>query len=275
MNCADFETIVNELAEQRPMDATARVNGLAHVTICSECAARLNDARSVATGLQLALAAESDETPARVKESLLAAFVEHHRATTAPAVSLPINARSHWRAARWWVAAAVAAAAAVVVLALLLPARLKSPVSPTQTAVKQVSPASTDPKPADMPPTAKSVNQSQPDLESKSAVAKSNLPAVPRKRTTIVRADRAAITGRQDESAVLTNKAGNPSEYFPLTYLASATAMESGTVVRIQVSRAKLISLGLPMDGERANELVKADLVLGDDGVARAIRLVE
>jgi hypothetical protein len=32
--------------------------------------------------------------------------------------------------------------------------------------------------------------------------------------------------------------------------------------------------MGLPLHVERANETVKADIVVGDDGLARAIRLV-
>jgi hypothetical protein len=38
--------------------------------------------------------------------------------------------------------------------------------------------------------------------------------------------------------------------------------------------RSALASLGLPMNVERANERVKADVLLGHDGLARAIRFV-
>jgi hypothetical protein len=65
------------------------------------------------------------------------------------------------------------------------------------------------------------------------------------------------------------------SEFVPLTYLNDATAMESGIVVRVEIAREELASLGLSFDMERADEIVKADIVLGDDGVARAIRLVQ
>ena len=66
----------------------------------------------------------------------------------------------------------------------------------------------------------------------------------------------------------------NVDDYLPLTYLAGATAMESGTVVRVELSRSALISLGVRVEIDRSDELLKADVVLGDDGVARAIRLV-
>jgi len=280
MNCANFETIVNELAENRPMDATARVNGLAHVTICAECAMRLNDARNIATGLQLALAAESEAAPARVRESLLAAFAEQHHATVAPIVPISSSKGSSWRTIRWWSAAAIAAAAAIV-LALLLPSlvRVMSPALPSQTAnVNQASPQTLpSPKATVLPKAAAKQPEEQPANVpgTNPVLANNRLPVGPAKRSRLARAAPFANSSKQVDGEVAANKAGRPGEYFPLTYLASATAMESGTVVRIQVSRSKLISLGLPMDGDRANELVKADLVLGDDGVARAIRLVE
>lgn len=64
------------------------------------------------------------------------------------------------------------------------------------------------------------------------------------------------------------------TDYIPLSYVSEATAMESGHVVRMMVSRSTLMSMGLPMNVERDKEMVKADVVVGDDGLARAIRFV-
>jgi hypothetical protein len=44
--------------------------------------------------------------------------------------------------------------------------------------------------------------------------------------------------------------------------------------VRVEVPRATLLSLGLPLNLERGDSHVKADLLVGDDGMTRAIRLV-
>jgi hypothetical protein len=59
-----------------------------------------------------------------------------------------------------------------------------------------------------------------------------------------------------------------------LTYLASATAIDTGTIVRVQLSKSALVRLGLPINIESSNESVRAEVIIGDDGVARAIRLV-
>jgi len=53
-----------------------------------------------------------------------------------------------------------------------------------------------------------------------------------------------------------------------------ASPLESGQLVRVQLPRAALASLGLPSNAERADEPVKADVLLGNDGLARAIRFV-
>jgi hypothetical protein len=108
-----------------------------------------------------------------------------------------------------------------------------------------------------------------PAIKEKPVVAQKTLPrraATPARKAPLADSPKLA-------SETIAKNASN--EYFPLTYLASATAMESGTVMRIQLSRSALISLGLPLNIERTDKLIKADLVVGDDGVARAIRLVQ
>lgn len=80
-----------------------------------------------------------------------------------------------------------------------------------------------------------------------------------------------AIRRRRTESRA----AEIATDFIPLTYLADVHAPESGHIVRVRVPRSALVSLGLPMNVEWAGELVKADVVIGDDGLARAIRFVQ
>ncbi|HKP11776.1 MAG TPA: hypothetical protein VJZ91_06680, partial [Blastocatellia bacterium] len=49
---------------------------------------------------------------------------------------------------------------------------------------------------------------------------------------------------------------------------------ESFQLVRVELPRSALVSFGLPMNVERADERIKADVLVGNDGVARAIRFV-
>ncbi|MEP7342776.1 MAG: hypothetical protein ABI977_33915 [Acidobacteriota bacterium] len=64
------------------------------------------------------------------------------------------------------------------------------------------------------------------------------------------------------------------TEYMPLTYVAYADEADGGHVVRVQVPRSALLTLGVPLGAAPSAELVKADVIVGDDGLARAIRLV-
>jgi hypothetical protein len=71
------------------------------------------------------------------------------------------------------------------------------------------------------------------------------------------------------------NEAESVTEFISLVADApAAPPLESGQLVRVQVPRAALASLGVPLNAERGNEPVKADVLLGGDGLARAIRFV-
>ena len=50
--------------------------------------------------------------------------------------------------------------------------------------------------------------------------------------------------------------------------------MDGGQLMRVELPRSALMSFGLPMDMERATERIKADVVVGNDGLARAINPV-
>jgi hypothetical protein len=64
------------------------------------------------------------------------------------------------------------------------------------------------------------------------------------------------------------------TDFIPLSYGGVQKPMESGEVIRLQMSRSALIAFGLPVDVEHADAPVKAELLLGEDGMARAIRFV-
>lgn len=267
MSCQDFKRVVEELADGRLMDAAARDAGLAHAAVCVECAARLMEARGIGAGLRVAARAETEEAPARVRQALLASFAEQHRGDfteqkhddVAPSNVVELPSR---RAARWWGAAAVAAA---VLLLLGLTSWVRFSKDGSQAPSQQLS--ATPPAPAQPPVENK---EAKPGILVEDAVVQKT--PLKKSQTRTSKASRSLKGKAQHESATVAQSGNN--EYLPLTYLADATAMESGTVVRVELSRSALISLGVPVEIDRSDELLKADVVLGDDGVARAIRLV-
>ena len=63
-------------------------------------------------------------------------------------------------------------------------------------------------------------------------------------------------------------------EFIPLVPDQTWSPGESGQIMRVSMPRTALQSFGLPVDESRAFEIVKADIVVGQDMVARAIRIV-
>lgn len=62
------------------------------------------------------------------------------------------------------------------------------------------------------------------------------------------------------------------SDFIALAY---SSAPESGQILKMKVPRSMMISLGVTSNVENASELVNAEVLMGDDGLARAIRFVQ
>jgi hypothetical protein len=67
----------------------------------------------------------------------------------------------------------------------------------------------------------------------------------------------------------------NAAGFIPLPYSQSGVPIESVIVVRVAVTPAQLSSMGVAVPAAASSARVKADILVGQDGVARAVRLVE
>ena len=79
--------------------------------------------------------------------------------------------------------------------------------------------------------------------------------------------------GRAPETAAAAAEVATP--FIPLPYGAPLADLEGATLVRVTVPRSTLVAVGLPVNGELLDEPVEADLVVGEDGIPRAIRFVQ
>jgi len=50
--------------------------------------------------------------------------------------------------------------------------------------------------------------------------------------------------------------------------------LDSAVIVRVQLPISSLVAMGVPVDEDRANESIQADLLLGQDGLARGVRFL-
>ena len=63
------------------------------------------------------------------------------------------------------------------------------------------------------------------------------------------------------------------TEFFPLEE--GPISIDRGRVVRVRVPRSAMFNVGLPVNMNRWNDSVQADLVLSEEGIARAVRFVQ
>ena len=251
MNCQNFETTINDLARDQIMDAMVRDSALKHASACARCAVRLADERMLTAGLRrLAASAGAEEAPARVEARLLAALREEK--TIAPSV----NRYSH-RLRRL----AIAAAAAILVVLALAAIRFNQ-----SERIERVEQA----RKLNLKDQLAGPNRTGP-VERQPALAIGN------QQRPAPKISRRSLIGQTKRPPRALDKNATPeiaTDFIPLVQGDSLNLMESGQLVRVELPRSALVSFGLPMNMERADQRVKADVVVGNDGLARAIRFV-
>jgi hypothetical protein len=64
------------------------------------------------------------------------------------------------------------------------------------------------------------------------------------------------------------------TDFFEIPYTEPLRPEERADVFRMQMPRASMAVYGLPVSGGRLDSHVTADVLMGEDGVARAIRFI-
>jgi hypothetical protein len=274
MDCQEFEQIIFELARDMPGDITMRKSASEHASACERCAARLADQRVLSAGLRVfAQATQNELAPSHLKKELMAAFAARHTfagstARSAPMLKIPFfgneGRNGSLRSGRGWPQWALAAAAAILVffIASVVVWRREAPSDSNKLAnTTTPTPALTPAPPA---PTLEPTAPESPESMNDRSIARPRAVSNSARRAT---ERRAALESLAEESEIA-------SEFVPITYASDARVLQNGFVVRVEVPRETLISMGLPLNVERGKESVKADVMMGDNGVAYAIRVV-
>ncbi|HZF39376.1 MAG TPA: hypothetical protein VE715_11155 [Blastocatellia bacterium] len=265
MNCSDFETIIIEMARDRLMDASARERGLDHIRRCASCAALLGAERALSCDLrELSAEGAAEEIPDRIETALLAAFRQQSAAPAPATISAIRNRRRSL------------AVAALALLTFGLPlaglavwmAPSATPESPERSSVDggvastpAVAPTPEKTPEKSSPPSPPIVAERQSGrsiLSSRSEKRRKRLAAAPHNH-------RPANDIAQREFV---------TQFFPVMQGGELIPLDGGRIVRVRMPRSNLIPLGIPFNQERVNETIKADVLLSNDGLARAIRLV-
>src|SRR5215217_6173271 len=259
MNCQRFESVVSELARGQMMAAEQRAEALAHSDACDDCAARLNDEQRLTVGLQsLAAEMESLEAPREIEAKLLEAF-------RARQVVVPITKRQS--GSRYWLAA-IAAMLLIAISVVVFRWSNRPADDPRQAAQQNAHSAERQeqpqPKPAATPSSNEQLAQDVEQVAAEDLLPQHSKPK--RVRPVSLRRPDTAANHVTEEIA---------TDFIPLSYMSAASLQEGGQIIRVQLPRSALANFGLPVNMDRYNEKVKADVLYGVDGMARAIRFVQ
>ncbi|MBS1789854.1 MAG: hypothetical protein JST85_19180 [Acidobacteria bacterium] len=246
MNCQDFEIIILGMARAQLLDASARRQTIAHLAQCPSCADRLAEQQAITVAIgATAKSLRYEEAPAHVEQSLRAAF---RKRMNAKPVHNVVPIRSRFRAKR------MLAVAAAVFLLLVLAGLIRQWRFGEQTQkTAEVKPSPTAPQKSEPEPIA--------------------LPMAPERKVVFEAASQRHTT-RKPVRQTASHSKEITTAFIALADENQLVPLESGQVLRVKLLASTLISMGLPITADDVTKSVLADLVVGQDGMARAIRFV-
>jgi hypothetical protein len=200
----------------------------------------MNDEQMLTRALQ-SLAAEMEQlsAPQEIETKLLEAFRAHH---TTPG--------RHVNSRYWWVAAV---AAMLLITLSVIAMRWRSDEANDPHQVQTARQASPEPVK---------------EIEHRAETVVSKRP---------VRKHVRLIASRRSQNSEVASHAAREvaTDFIPLSYMNVVSLQDGGQIVRVELPRSALVNFGLPVNMDRDNEKVKADVLLGVDGLAHAIRFVQ
>jgi hypothetical protein len=249
MNCSDFQNISHELARGK-VEGREKIEALAHASDCVGCAEYLEAERRLALKLGfLSQALHGHEAPERLESALLTAFRERSEASV-PQHSGP----RFWAHQKFWAWGATAAAlAAMIALAMGIQSRRSSQPRTSAAAITSSTTAQ------ESSATSKAVATPDDTSEARPAIS-----SLRRNRTATPR-----IRAVRTEGTTIADNSG----FVPLVYCDQLNCSTPGEIVRVEIPASSLPMMGLVNDNRTGP--VRADVVVGEDGIARAIRLVD
>jgi hypothetical protein len=251
MNCQEFDVIVLDLVRGNLKVTAARRDGMAHASNCRGCVERLSQERVLSAALQAwAQSSGRGQAPERLEAALLAAF-----RAQAPLRAAHRDMES--RPARLKLAAAGILILLGATLAFLENGRVRGPSPPAagKLSVSSIRAATQIESKSERRPVKETV-QPRPAAQAKRQIAR--------------RLDARVASNRVEEIT---------TGFIPLPFGSSLNLWEEGPsakihLIRMRLPRSALLTTGLPMNEERADEPVLADVLFTEDGLARGIRFV-
>jgi hypothetical protein len=244
MTCRPHREVILDLARDVAVPSAAVGAAEAHIGICAACAAELERQRNLTAALS-GLSAEARHWRAAgdLEHRLLETFAaSHSRVLTQPVA----GSRGRW----WYAPLAAAALVALVVWMVQRRPDVRVPV-----VARMPSPSVEHPVPRVLPAVEKAATANAGRVDGRGAEGRAHAGSRAR------RASRVANEVR-------------PVEFMQIPGAAGLPPLESGSIVRIQVPIPELPTYGLQIVPGGARSGIEADVLVGQDGRARAIRVL-
>jgi hypothetical protein len=87
--------------------------------------------------------------------------------------------------------------------------------------------------------------------------------------------DEAVLGAEQEGSNAATGGTYSMADFVPVPFTDGIGPEDPGMVVRVQLTRASLAELGYPVDELYSSDWIRADVLVGQDGWPRGVRLVQ
>jgi hypothetical protein len=243
--CEEVRELLVAVARGESITTAGEQFAREHARSCPECRCRLENEQRLSAGLSsLAMATRDLPSPA-LKAALLCEVRRQQKVT-------PIRRP----AVKWAVLGA--AAAAVLLVALFLTRQ------PSVTHVAKT--------PAPVPPPAAPVFREP--IAAPPATAPPPAPVVVARSRPAVRRPKPVVRPAVPPPSSDPEPAEIATDFFEIPYAEPLRPNERADVFRIEMPRAGMAVYGLPVPGGRLNTRIKADVLMGEDGVARAIRFI-
>lgn len=252
MNCQNFENNVIDIVRRQPMDAAALSQSLAHAAGCARCARQLEEQRSLTTVLrdlsgELKAVTVPDRLEVKLLEAVRASKFQTRRVETA---------------SRKWIGAAAIAATFLIVLGAVALRSRPTIMPETQIVASPQKPG------VELGVSPQIVSSETP------VISTEPLKPIHRPHRVKLRVRAVSISSFVTASASIV-----PPEittgFMQLGDDSVANLHDGSQVVRVEMPRYAMARFGLPVNMERYDEKVKADVWMGVDGLARAIRFVQ
>jgi len=248
----------------------------AHLASCPRCSAGLERERRLTASLSaLAGSMQYCEVPAAMEARLLAAFREHSRdrGNRRPVFQLPVRKPAVW----------IAGAAAILVVSLGVAWIERQPSgappgTPVESSAAPTASLANSPaaEPTAIPRSrgAETIELNPTTTDANKSFGRRSGNDLPSAVATPVGSP-TAMAPPKVEPAALERPSQASSGFVPLFYGGDPQLLEAGQVWRVEMPRGALQSVGMPVVEESRAGLIQVDILLGEDGIARAIRLVQ